>query len=122
MQRIFLLSMQAELREFVMQTQIRLSAVRMLLAHTQQASQQSSINVDDTPPTYIPPHSGTLAGDVTEQNICEANPPAAAALCPLVPETETAAAQDAAATQPLSTTTKRLESIKRRLAEQIHKT
>ncbi len=109
MQRIFLLSMQAELREFVMQTQIRLTAVRMLFAHTQQASQQSSINVDDTPPTYIPPHSGTLAGDVTEQNICAANPPAAAA-------------QDTAATQPPSTTANRLESIKRRLAEQIHKT
>ncbi len=89
MQREPLLSMQEELREFVMQTRIRLTTARKLITCTQQTSRKSSIGNGDSLPLDVPPHCETL--------------------------------QDATELSPTSTSTERLDAIKRRLAEQIQK-
>lgn len=121
MQREPLHSMHIELREFVMQTQIMLKAVRKLLTRTQQASGQSSIGNAASLPLHVSPHCGNMVGDAAEQNEFEANPVAASDPCAVVPEVATASPQDAAELSSTSTATQRLEAIKRRLSEQIQK-
>lgn len=86
-----LLSMQEELREFVMQTQIKLTAVRKLI------------------------------GDTAEHDEFEVNPVATSDRCAVLPEVATTSPRDASELFPTSTATQRLEAIKRRLSEQIEK-
>ncbi len=123
MQRDALLSMQAELREFVVQTQIRLMAVRKLIADAQLAtSNQSTTNIGESQPPCVPPHTGRSKADAAEQNIFAASPMAGFDLQPIVSEIETASSPDVAELHSTSNATDRLEAIKRRLAEQIQKT
>jgi hypothetical protein len=121
MQREPLLSMQEELREIVMRTQNRLTAVRKLMTHTRPASRQSSIGSGDTLPLHVSPHCGALIGDTAEHQEFEENLEAASDLCAVVSEVATASPQDASEPSPTSTATDRLEAIKRRLSEQIQK-
>ncbi len=109
MQRAHILSMQAELHEFVKQTQIRLKAVRKLINHTRQASPQNIVGSGDSLPPHVPPHTGTSIVNTAQ------------ILCPVVLEIARPSLQDAAELNSAPTATERLESIKRRLAEQIQK-
>lgn len=121
MQREPLLSMQEELREFVMRTQIRLTAVRKLMSHTRTESRQSSIGNSDSLPLQVSAHCGAFLGDTAEHQEFKAKLEAASDLCAVVPEAATASPQDASELSPTSTATDRLEAIKRRLSEQIQK-
>lgn len=116
-----LLSLQEELREFVMQTQDKLTAVRKLMAHMQPANSKSSIGDGDLLPRHVSPHGGTLIRDTIEHDEFEASPLATSTLCALVPEVATTSPLDASELSPTSTATQRLEAIKRRLNEQIEK-